>query len=193
MDAILGWHALGQHVLNGEPFEFGGHGFGECLINCGQRVLDAAADLTRRIGSVQSEQAGGRLVRRVEARVLLGVGAIGSAVGGVALLLFVTTGAGLWPLLTGFFVVVTSVGLVLPNAAALGLEHHGSNAGAAAALLGFGQYLFGGLAAPLVGIHASDAALPTAVVIAGLGIAAVITLVTVLRHAPSTSPAPVGR
>jgi hypothetical protein len=54
------------------------------------------------------------LVRHVEARLLLSVGAIGSALGGVALLLFVTTGAGLWPLLAGFFVVVTWP--VQPNA-----------------------------------------------------------------------------
>jgi DHA1 family bicyclomycin/chloramphenicol resistance-like MFS transporter len=135
------------------------------------------------LGLVAAAQASGMLIRHVEARLLLGVGAIGSALGGVALLLFVTTGAGLWPLLAGFFVVVTSVGLVLPNAAAMGLEHHGSNAGAAAALLGFGQYLFGGLVAPLAGIHAANAALPTAVVIAGLGIAAVITLATLIRPA----------
>ncbi|WP_375479840.1 multidrug effflux MFS transporter [uncultured Jatrophihabitans sp.] len=155
------------------------------------------------LGLVAAAQASGRLVRHVEARLLLSVGALGSAAGGVALLVFVTTGAGLWPLLAGFFVVVTSVGLVLPNAAALGLEHHGANAGAAAALLGFGQYLFGGLAAPLVGIHAANGALPTALVIAGLGIAAVIALATLVRPAiahPSLTatdserpPAPGGR
>ena len=134
-------------------------------------------------GLVAAAQASGRLVRHVEAHLLLSVGAIGSALGGVALLVSVTTGAGLWPLLAGFFIVVTSVGLVLPNAAALSLEHHGANAGAAAALLGFGQFLFGALAAPLVGIHATNAALPTAIIIAALGIAAVITLATLIRPA----------
>ncbi len=133
------------------------------------------------LGLVAAAQASGRLVSRVGARLLLSVGAVGSALGGVALFIFVTNGAGLWPLLAGFFVVVSSVGLVLPNAAALGLEHHGANAGTAAALLGFGQYSFGGLAAPLVGIHASNGALPTAIVIAGLGIAACITLATLVR------------
>ncbi|WP_375504670.1 multidrug effflux MFS transporter [uncultured Jatrophihabitans sp.] len=140
------------------------------------------------LGLVAAAQASGRLVRHVEARLLLSVGAIGSAVGGVALFVFVTAGAGLWPLLAGFFVVVTSVGLVLPNAAALSLEHHGANAGAAAALLGFSQYLFGGLAAPLVGIHASNGALPTAVVIALLGVAATITLATLERPAGTPTP-----
>jgi hypothetical protein len=53
---------------------------------------------------------------------------------------------------------------------------------AAAALLGCSQYLFGGLAAPLVGIRASNGALPTAIVIAALGTAAVATLATLVRR-----------
>lgn len=130
------------------------------------------------VGLVAAAQASGRLVGRIDARRLLGAGVIGAAVGGVALLVFVIVGAGLWPLLAAFFTVVTSVGLVLPNAAALALENHGSHAGAAAALLGCTQFLFGGLAAPLVGLHAASGALPTAVVMAGLGIAGVVAFTT---------------
>ena len=91
----------------------------------------------------------------------------------------------LWPLLAGFFIAVASVDLVLPNAAALALKNHGTNAGAAAALLGFGQFLLGGLAAPLVGIRAANDVVPTATVMAGLGTAAVITLVLLGRPRPS--------
>jgi len=135
------------------------------------------------LGLVAAAQASGRLVRHIEPRLLLASGVIGSAAGGVALLVVTSTGAGLWPILAAFFIVVTSVGLVLPNAAALALEKHGSHAGAAAALLGFAQFLFGGLAAPLVGIHGSHSAMPTAAVIAGLGVAASITLVMLVRPA----------
>jgi len=134
-------------------------------------------------GLVAAAQASGRLVRHIDAQVLLGIGVIGSAAGGVALLVFVTAGAGLWPMLAAFFTVVTSVGLVLPNAPALALEGHGSHAGAAAALLGFAQFLLGGLAAPLVGFHGSNSAIPMAGVMAGLGVAASITLVTLVRPA----------
>lgn len=134
-------------------------------------------------GLVAAAQVSGRLVRRVDARLLLGVGVIGSAAGGLAVLVFVTTGAGLWPLLAAFFVVVASVGLVLPNAAASALENHGSHAGAAAALLGFAQYVFGGLAAPLVGIAGATSAIPMAVVMAALGVAAWIALGTLVRPA----------
>jgi len=134
-------------------------------------------------GLVAAAQASGKLVRHIDARLLLAGGVIGSAAGGVALLVVASTGGGLWPILAAFFTVVTSVGLVLPNAAALALEEHGSNAGAAAALLGFAQFLFGGLAAPLVGIRGSHSAIPTAAVMAGLGAAALITLVTLVRPA----------
>lgn len=132
-------------------------------------------------GLVAAAQANGRLVRRIDPRTLLSAGVFGTAIGGIALLVFVTTGAGLWPMLAALFVVVANVGFVLPNAAALGLENHAANAGAAAALLGFAQFLFGGLAAPLVGVLGSDSALPMAAVIAGLGVAATITLLTLVR------------
>jgi DHA1 family bicyclomycin/chloramphenicol resistance-like MFS transporter len=54
---------------------------------------------------------------------------------------------------------------------------------AAAALFGFAEYLFGGLAAPLVGFQGSSSAMPMAAVIAGLGVAATIMLVRpAVRH-----------
>lgn len=132
-------------------------------------------------GLVAAAQVSGRLVRQVDARLLLGSGVIGSAAGSVALLVVSATEAGLWPTLAAYFIVVTSVGLVLPNAAALALDTHGSQAGAAAALLGFAQFLFGGLVAPLVGLHGSASAMPMAVVMAGLGVAATITLAMLPR------------
>lgn len=134
------------------------------------------------VGLVIAAQASGRLVGRFDAESLLTSGVIGAAAGGVALLIVVSTGAGLWPILAAFFIVVTSVGLVLPNAAALALQDHGAHAGTASALLGFAQFLFGGLAAPFVGVLGSGSAMPTAVVIAGLGIAALVMLLTLARR-----------
>lgn len=139
-------------------------------------------------GLVAAAQASGALVRRIDAELLLGVGVAGTAAGSVALLLFAAAGAGLWPILAALFATVTSVGLVLPNAPALALEHHGSNAGAAAALLGCTQFLLGGLAAPLVGIHGSTSAVPMAAVMAGLGIAASISSVALVRPRPIDLP-----
>jgi MFS transporter, DHA1 family, multidrug resistance protein len=142
------------------------------------------------LGLVAAAQASGRLVRRFDPRSLLRAGVLGATAGGIALLAFVTTGAGLWPLLAALFVVVTSVGLVLPNALTLALENHGDHAGAAAAVLGFAQYLFGGLAAPLVGFQGSSSAMPMAAVIAGLGLAGTITLITLVRPATGSSDPP---
>ncbi len=136
-------------------------------------------------GLVAAAQVSGRLVRRVDAGLLLGIGVVGSAAGSLGLLFSVIVGTGLWPVLAAFFVVVTSVGLVLPNAAALALEDHGAHAGTAAALLGCAQFLLGGLAAPLVGILGDDSALPMAAVMAALGILAAVTLVALKGPAVS--------
>ena len=133
------------------------------------------------VGLVTAAQVSGRLVGRVRPVTLLGVGATATAGGGLAVLLVVLTGAGLWPLLTGLFVVVASVGLVLPNATALALEPYGAHAGAASALLGVGQFLLGGLAAPLVGILGSHSPAPLGVMMAALGVAAVATVLVVVR------------
>lgn len=133
------------------------------------------------IGLVAAAQASGRLVGRVGPRRLVTIGAIGSGVGGLALLGFVLIAAGLWPILGALFIVVSSVGLVLPNAAALALEQHGSTAGSASALLGFAQYLLGGIAAPLVGVSGVNSAVPMAVVIAVLGSAAIVALIALPR------------
>ncbi|MER7668209.1 multidrug effflux MFS transporter [Kitasatospora sp. NPDC096128] len=139
------------------------------------------------LGLVLAAQVNGRLVRAVDARLLLGIGVIGTAAGSLALLALVTTTAVLWPLLAAFFTVVTSVGLVLPNAAALALEQHGADAGAAAALLGCGQFLVGGLAAPLVGSGGAHSAVPTAVVMAALSVAAMLVLMLPASQAATGS------
>ena len=112
------------------------------------------------LGLVAAAQLSGRLVHRVGARALLATGLAGSATGGVGVLLAAVTGHGLVPLLAALFVSVTSVGLVMPNAAALALQDHGEHAGAAAALLGFSQFLIGGTLAPLAGAAGTRTAIP---------------------------------
>lgn len=128
-------------------------------------------------------QVSGRLVSRTGARPLLAAGADGVAAGAAGLVAVTAARLGLWLTLTAFFIVVTSVGLVLPNAAALALDDHGSHAGSAAALLGFGQFLVGGLTAPLAGVLGSRSAWPAAIVMAAGGAAAVIIVTTMARAA----------
>jgi DHA1 family bicyclomycin/chloramphenicol resistance-like MFS transporter len=129
---------------------------------------------------------GGRLVGRVSPERLLGAGLAVSATGGLLLLLATVTFHGaLLGTLTGFFLVVSSIGLVMPQVTALALTgYQPAVAGAASAMIGTGQYLFGALAAPLVGLGGRGTATPTAVVIAVLVGLAVLTRVVLVRTPP---------
>lgn len=124
------------------------------------------------LGLVIAAQLTGRLVHRIGARRLLAVGVAGSAIGGLVTLVDVLGGLGLPCLLAGLFVVVASVGVVMPTSAALAMSDHGEVAGAAAALIGLAQFFTGALVAPLVGVAGAGDARPMAVVIAVLGASA---------------------
>jgi DHA1 family bicyclomycin/chloramphenicol resistance-like MFS transporter len=127
---------------------------------------------TNAFGIMLAGQISGRLVGRVTPRRLLAAGLTATAFGGSALLAAVAMGMGLVGVLPALFVVVASMGFVLPNATSLALAGHPRTAGSASALLGVLQYVVGALAAPLVGVAGPGNALPMAVVIAALGIAA---------------------
>jgi DHA1 family bicyclomycin/chloramphenicol resistance-like MFS transporter len=71
--------------------------------------------------------------------------------------------------------------MVLPNTTALALAGHPETAGSASALLGLGQFVFGAAAAPFVGLGGRGTALPMAVVIASLGVAANVVLFLLTR------------
>ena len=84
--------------------------------------------------------------------------------------------------------VVASLGFVMPNSAALSLESHPEAAGAASALLGVFQLAFGAVVAPLVGLGGAHTALPMAIVMAAVGIAALVVLVALVGRARSEGP-----
>jgi len=133
-------------------------------------------------GLVVAGQVNGRLVGRVSPLRLLTVGLVTTATGGAALLAVVTTGgAGLVGVLPSLFVVVASLGFVLPNATALALTNYPRTAGSASALLGVLQFAIGATAAPLVGILGAKTALPMAVVMSTLSISAFVTFMLLVR------------
>ncbi len=113
------------------------------------------------MGAVSSQLVG----RHGPAR-LLRAGLALQLTGAAALVAVVAAGAGLVPLLVSLFAVVSSIGLVLPNATALALADHPRTAGSASALLGLAQFLFGAATAPLVGVGGTGTAVPMAIVIA---------------------------
>ncbi|OEV02508.1 MFS transporter [Streptomyces oceani] len=72
--------------------------------------------------------------------------------------------AGLFPVAAGLFVLMSGMGLVMPNANSQGLMRASHAAGSASALLGTSQFLVGALASPLVGIAGEQTAVPMALV-----------------------------
>lgn len=138
------------------------------------------------VGLLIVGQVNGRLVGRVEPVRLLTIGLIGAALGGVTLLAVVASGdmargLGLFAIVPSLFLVVASLGLIMPNATVLALSAGSpKTAGAASALLGVLQFSLGAGAAPLVGLGGSHTALPMALSIAvlellALGAMAVLT------------------
>lgn len=138
---------------------------------------------TNALGIVVAGQISGRLVGRVSPQRLVTIGMACSAIGGIALLLTIVAGIGLVGILPSLFLVVASLGLVLPNATTLALTGHPSTAGSASALLGVLQYAIGALAAPLVGLGGSTSDLPMGVVIAVLSCVALLVFLLVARPA----------
>ena len=121
------------------------------------------------------------LVGRFEVRPMLLAGLLLAVAGGVVLLVGVLAGLGLPVLLPGLFMVVGSMGLVQPNGTALAMVGRPNQAGSASALLGMLQFLFGAIAAPLAGVSGSGSALPMALLMSGLTVAALGCFVVLTR------------
>lgn len=136
------------------------------------------------IGIVVVGQIGRRLIGTFTTWQLLRFGVGMSVVGGFATLACVLTSVDLALLLPSLFLVVTAVGLVAPNATALALADHPRTAGTASALVGVGQLVFGGLAAPLVGVAGTQSSVPLGVLVAVLGVGAALAL-RLVRPAPA--------
>lgn len=107
------------------------------------------------------------LVGRVDMDKTLAVGLAVTTVASVALLLMATGvfgKVGLVPIATALFVLMSAMGLVMPNTNAQALMRTPHAAGSASALIGTSSFLVGAIASPLVGIAGEDTAVPMAVV-----------------------------
>jgi MFS transporter, DHA1 family, multidrug resistance protein len=116
------------------------------------------------LGIMTAAQLSARLIRRWSPLRILSVGLLVNLAGALGLLITVLLGLGLAFLLPSLFVMVSAIGLILPNATALGLSGHADQAGTASALLGLLQYVIGGLVAPLVGVAGERTAVPLGLV-----------------------------
>jgi DHA1 family bicyclomycin/chloramphenicol resistance-like MFS transporter len=143
------------------------------------------------LGIVAFGQLSGLLVGRVRPIALLRAGLSISLLGGVLLLVAVLSGLGPAAVLPALFLVVSAIGLTLPNSTALALSGRPVGiAGSASALFGLLQYVVGAAAAPLVGLAGSRSAVPMAVIIAGAAATASLVLAVLTRGRRPTGPPP---
>ncbi|MBO0782391.1 MAG: multidrug effflux MFS transporter [Ktedonobacteraceae bacterium] len=136
------------------------------------------------LGLTIMSQVSAKLIGRVSPQRLLTWGIAAIALAGATLLLVVLSGTNLFGVLLSFFVITASLGFIAPNATALALANTTARtAGSASALLGVLQFSIGAVVAPLVGIGGTTTAVPMAGVIAGFGIATLITFIVFCRPA----------
>ncbi|HKT05925.1 MAG TPA: multidrug effflux MFS transporter [Rugosimonospora sp.] len=124
----------------------------------------------------------GALAARVRVNTLLTAAVSGSALASAALVAVLLAGGGglavTWSLLV---VALAGIGVMLPASMTIGQVLGRRSAGAASALMGGLQFLFGAVASPLVGAIGAASALPMAVIMAGALGAAVLALLCLAR------------
>ena len=135
------------------------------------------------IGIMTMSQVGARLSRHRSPASVLALGLALNLLGAAALAATVLLDLGLGFLLPSLFVMVSSLGLVFPTATALAMADYPEQAGTASSLLGLGQYVFGALVAPLVGIAGEDTAVPLGVVALTVSVLASLAFLTLVRPA----------
>ncbi|WP_370412320.1 Bcr/CflA family multidrug efflux MFS transporter [Streptomyces fradiae] len=128
------------------------------------------------VGLVAVGQINGKLlVGRVSLDKALGWG-LGIILVAATALLVMTSGVfgdpGLVPVAAGLFVLMSAMGLAMPNTNAQALMRTPHAAGSASALLGTSSFLIGAVASPLVGIAGETTAVPMAVVQVSCAVAA---------------------
>ncbi len=151
------------------------------------------------VGLIGVGQINGKLlVGRVSLDKTLAVGLAIITTAAVSLLLM-STGVfgevGLIPIAAALFVLMSAMGIVLPNTNTQALTRTPHAAGSASALLGTSSFLVGAIASPLVGIAGEDTAVPMAVVQLACSLLALSSFLFLCRpwHSPTkTNSSPAG-
>ncbi len=138
------------------------------------------------LGLVAMTHVNSRLIGRLSPHALLLIGLGVTTLGAATLAVAVAASTSVVAILPGFFLIVTSLGFVQPNATALAMEGHPRVAGSASALLGLLQSVGGAAVAPVVGIAGTATAVPLAIVVGLLVAGAWVALL--LTRAPRRIP-----
>ena len=131
-------------------------------------------------GLVAAAQGGARLALVWPLTRVLGVGLAINLLGATGLLVTVISGLPLGVLLAALVVMVCAVGLIFPTANALAMADYPDMAGTASSLQGLSQFVFGAVAAPLVGIAGEHTALPLGVVTTAVSACAMTSFVSLV-------------
>ncbi|MDV6298014.1 multidrug effflux MFS transporter [Dietzia maris] len=119
------------------------------------------------LGILVSNLAGARLVGRFAPEKILLTGVVGMVTAIVHLVVVTLSPAGtlgLAPVTVGFVLLTLSVGLILPNAAALSMQATRGHSGSGSALLGAAQFALAAVVSPLTGLAGPHSAIPLLVV-----------------------------
>ncbi|MBD0837246.1 MULTISPECIES: multidrug effflux MFS transporter [unclassified Streptomyces] len=115
------------------------------------------------VGQINGKVLVGRA--RLDAVLAVGLGVVVLAAGALLLMSLGVFGeVGLVPVAAALFVLMSAMGIILPNTQTLALLRTKRAAGSASALLGTSSFLIGAVASPLVGVAGEDTAVPMAVV-----------------------------
>jgi DHA1 family bicyclomycin/chloramphenicol resistance-like MFS transporter len=116
-------------------------------------------------------------------------GATLSCAAAAALLANVLTGIGAVPAFTAtLFVLIATIGFIAPNAMAGAISSAGDKAGAASALVGVIQFLFGSIGSALVSVFHDTRGRPMSLVIASLSLGTLLVCLA-MRRSPRALPA----
>ena len=138
---------------------------------------------TNSVGIVACSQIGARLSRSWPPVRVLALALTLNCAGALAVAISVFSDAGFWVLVASLFVMVSSIGMVFPTAAALALMDYPQQAGAASSLFGLAQYIAGALVAPLVGLAGEKSATPLGIVVLAASASACTVFVALVMPA----------
>jgi DHA1 family bicyclomycin/chloramphenicol resistance-like MFS transporter len=147
------------------------------------------------VGLIAASQINRPLLDRFPPRSLLLASLAAETAAGGAVVVAAALG-NLIALAAALFLLVSTFGMIAPNATALALDRHPERAGTASALLGGIQSVIGASVAPLVGIAAPGHGMPMAIAIVSAAVLALLSLLTLARPqsqtaaSPADSPAP---
>ena len=132
------------------------------------------------LGLVAAAQGGARLALVWPLTRVLALGLAINLTGATALLITVISGLPLAALIGALVVMVCAVGVIFPTANALAMADYPDLAGTASSLQGLSQFVFGAIAAPLVGIAGEHTAVPLGIVTTSVSVCAMASFVSLV-------------